>query len=237
MAVLKSEPGYEALLSVIAYLRKGIQGKHAFDIRAPSSQAAQLVHVLSTEIIPNYWTVLTEDTESSETSDLENLLTCLRSIPGINALLTYLRALLREAKADPKGLKQSHTAFNIGFTLDALTRLLQPEDATRHVWSPVKALDNPAHARPLQQEFITLFTNGRIISLTAEAEDTLRQAEQARDETWLADSKAYIDWLSRNLVQWIKEDTSDDERKLCADITARATRLAHSGMLHAYYFL
>ena len=235
LEVLKNQPGYEALLSVLVYLRRGTQGKHPFDIRTPSPQAAQLVHVLSTEIIPNYWTILTEDSGSSQTGDIETLLACLRSIPGINSLLTYLRTLLREAKADPKGLKQSHMAFNIRFILDALTRILEPEDATRRVWSPVNALDNPAHARPLRQEFIALLTNGRIISLSAEAEDLLRQTGQTLDETWLADSNAYVDWLGRNVVEWIKEGVSDDDLKLCADIIARATRLAHSGMSHVHF--
>ena len=232
LEVLKSQPDYEALLSVLGYLRRGIQGRHSFDIRKPSPQAAQLVHTLTTEIIPNYWTVLSEGSAGQQTRDVGTLLTCLRSIPGISSLLTYLRALLREAKADPKGLKQSHTSFNISFILDALSLLLQSEDAIRRVWAPVRSLDNPARSRPLRQEFIALFTNGKIVSLSAEAEDILHQADKAHDEAWQADPKAYIDWLGRSLVEWVKDGVDDDELKLCADTIARATRLPHSGKQH-----
>ena len=93
--VLKKQPGHDVLLSVLIYLRKGIQGKHSFDIRKPSPKAAQIVHVLSTEIIPNYWTVLSEGSTDQKRSDVDILLACFQSIPGINGLLTYLRALLR----------------------------------------------------------------------------------------------------------------------------------------------
>lgn len=227
--VLKRQPGYDALLSVLIYLRKGVQGKHSFDIRNPSPQAAQLVHVLSTEIIPNYWTLLTENSSDQKRGDVDILLACFQSIPGVNGLLTHLRALLRETKADPKGLKQSHVVFNISFILDALSRLLKPDDALRRIWAPVNSLQIPTHVRPLRQEFIALFTSGKIIALSAEAEDILRQADRIQDVSWTADGKTYIDWLGRNVVEWIALSNNDDDLKLCADLTARATRLAHSG--------
>ncbi|KAK7745734.1 telomere binding protein [Diatrype stigma] len=235
--VLKKQPGYDALLSVLIYLRKGVQGKHSFDIRKPSPQAAQLVHVLSTEIIPNYWTLLTEGSSDQKRGDVDILLACLQSIPGVNGLLTYLRALLRETKADPKGLKQSHTIFNISFILDVLSRLLKPDDALKRIWDSVHSLQISTQIRPLRQEFLALFTSGKIISLSAEAEETLRQADKLQDVTWTADGKSYIDWLGRNLTGWITPTMSDVDRKLCADLTARATRLAHSDRLAKQLFV
>ncbi len=228
LEVLKKQPGYDALLSVLIYLRKGIQGKHSFDIRKPSPQASQFLYVLSTEIIPNYWTVLTGASSSQKGADVDILLACLQSIPGINALLTYLRSLLREAKADPKGPKQSYAVFNISFILDALSRLLWANDKLKQIWISVDSLENPARIRPLRQEFIALLTNGKIISLSAEAEYILRQADKLQDSVWAADGQAYIDWLGRNLVEWVRNNSSDDEFKLIADITTRATRLPHS---------
>ncbi|RYP19108.1 hypothetical protein DL765_003524 [Monosporascus sp. GIB2] len=231
LEVLKGQPSYDSLLSVLRYLRKGTQGKHSFDIRIPNPQAAQVIHVLITEIIPNYWTVLTEGSADQLKGDVEILLACLQSIPGINAVVTYLRALLTEAKGDRRGPKQSHAIFTISFILDALSRLLQEDNALKRIWSPVNPLDNHAQVRPLRQEFITLFTSGKIISLCAEAEDILRQADKLQDAVWTGDGKTYIDWLGRNLVEWVRTGLTDDDSKLCADIVTRVSRLAHSDNL------
>ncbi|RYP79893.1 hypothetical protein DL769_002726 [Monosporascus sp. CRB-8-3] len=213
LEVLKGQPSYDSLLSVLRYLRKGTQGKHSFDVRIPNPQAAQVIHVLITEIIPNYWTVLTEGSS------------------GINAVLTYLRALLREAKGDRRGPKQSHAIFTISFILGALSRLLQEDDGLKRIWIPINSLDNHTQVRPLRQEFITLFTSGKIVSLSAEAEDVLRQAGKLQDAVWTGDGKTYIDWLGRSLVEWIRAGLTDDDSKLCAEIVARASRLAHSDNL------
>ncbi|RYP41667.1 hypothetical protein DL767_000872 [Monosporascus sp. MG133] len=231
LEVLKGQPSYDSLLSVLRYLRKGTQGKHSFDVRIPNPQAAQVIHVLITEIIPNYWTVLTEGSAGQLKGDVDILLACLQSIPGINAVLTYLRALLREAKGDRRGPKQSHAVFTISFILDALSRLLQEDDDLKRIWSPIHSLDNHTQVRPLRQEFIILFTSGKIISLSAEAEDILRQADKLQDAVWTGDGKAYIDWLGRNVVQWIRTDLTDNDSKLCAEIVTRASRLAHSDNL------
>ncbi|RYP90114.1 hypothetical protein DL770_003736 [Monosporascus sp. CRB-9-2] len=231
LEVLKGQPSYDSLLSVLRYLRKGTQGKHSFDVRIPNPQAAQVIHVLITEIIPNYWTVLTEGSAGQLKGDVDILLACLQSIPGINAVLTYLRALLREAKGDRRGPKQSHAIFTISFILDALSRLLQEDDDLKRIWSPIHSLDNHTQIRPLRQEFITLFTSGKIISLSAEAEDILRQADKLQDAVWTGDGKSYIDWLGRNLVQWIRTGLTDNDSKLCAEIVTRASRLAHSDNL------
>src|SRR5689334_11641259 len=92
LEALSHEPEYRSLISTLRYLssthREGAAG---FDIRQPSPVSAQLIQVLVSEITPNYWTVLKEDAGERETSGLGLLISCLRSVGGINAILARLK--------------------------------------------------------------------------------------------------------------------------------------------------
>ncbi|KAI1381971.1 telomere length regulation protein-domain-containing protein [Hypoxylon crocopeplum] len=225
LEILKSQPSYDTLLSVLKYLQKGVQGSHAFDIRKPSPQCAQIVHVLVTEIVPNYWTVLRDASTGRSKGDVHVLVSCLQSLSGINAVLAHLRALLKEAKSDPKVLKDSHTSFNMSSVLELLSRLLHSDHDLKSIWDSVGSSGSPAQVRPIRQEFISLFASGKIVSLSAEAEDSCRQAGQLKSDVWISNSKLYIDWLGRNVVQWTLSAVDEDNLKLCAEITTRAMRL------------
>ncbi|KAI2606686.1 telomere length regulation protein-domain-containing protein [Hypoxylon sp. NC1633] len=231
LETLKSQPSYDTLISLLKYLQRGQQGDHTFDIRKPSPQSAQIVHVLVTEIVPNYWTVLRDASAGSNEGDVHLLVSCLQSITGINALLAYLRALIKEAKSEPKLLKGSPVSFNLSSSLDLLTGLLGSDHDLKRIWSSITSLAVPAQSRPMRQELISLFTSGKIISLSAEAEDICRQADQLKKDVWISNIKLYIDWLSRNIVNVALSAAGDDDLKLCADMTARAMRLGNSDSL------
>ncbi|KAI1415814.1 telomere length regulation protein-domain-containing protein [Hypoxylon sp. FL1857] len=227
LEALKSQPSYDTLLSTLRYLRKGFHGKHAFDIRKPTPQGAQIVHVLVTEIVPNYWTVLRDASTGQNEGDILLLISCLQSITGINAVLAYLRALLKEAKSEPKSIKDSHVSFNLSFALELISRLLHDDDEIRSIWSSIGSLGSQAQIRPMRQELISLFTSGKIVSLSAEAEDFCRQTGQLKDDVWLSNTKLYINWLGRNVTQCVKSEASEDDLKLCAEISTRAMRLGN----------
>ncbi|KAI1098692.1 telomere length regulation protein-domain-containing protein [Jackrogersella minutella] len=234
LETLKSQPGYDTLLAALEYLQKGLQGRHSFDIRRPTPQSAQIVHVLVTEIVPNYWTVLRDASTGQNKGDVRLLISCLQSITGINAVLAYLRALLKEAKSDSKSLKDSHVAFNLSFILELLSKLLHADDDIKRIWGSISSLQSQTQIRPMRQEFVSLFTSGKIVSLSAEAEDICRQTNQLKDDIWVSNTKLYIDWLGRNVVQWVRSGASEDHLKLCAEISARAMRLGGSeGLVNA----
>lgn len=229
LEALKSQPSYETLLSILRYLKKGLRGNYAFDIRKPTPQNAQIIHVLVTEIVPNYWTVLRDASVGQTKGDVHLLVSCLKSLAGVNAVLARLRALLKEAKTDPKSLKDSHVSFNLSFSLELLSSLLHADDDIRYFWSGIGSLESAAQARLMRQELISLFTNGKFVSLSAEAEDTCRRAGQLKEDVWISNIKLYSDWLARNVVQWVKSGANEDDLKLCADISMRAMRLGNSG--------
>ncbi|KAI0910529.1 telomere length regulation protein [Ustulina deusta] len=226
---LKTQPNHDTLLAVLGYLQNGGRDhKHNFDIRTPGPLSAQIIHVLVTEIVPNYWTVLQE---ASDRGGVDVLLACLRSLPGINATLTYVRSLIREVKSRPKDSRNSHVIFNLVYTLNLLADLLDDDGEVMHIWNYIASTNGPTRVRPLRQELLSLFASGRIVSLSAEAEDVCRQAGRPIETLWIADNKQYISWLARNQVQWAKSQLKEEDLKLCAELGARALRLGHADIL------
>ncbi|OTB03788.1 hypothetical protein M426DRAFT_321502 [Hypoxylon sp. CI-4A] len=228
LEALKNQPSYETLSSTLRYLQKGLEGSHAFDIRKPTPLSAQIVHVLVTEITPNYWTVLQDASKEGKRSNAYLLASCLQSLTGFNAVLAYLRALLKEAKSDSKSLKGSPVGFNLDSSLELLTSLFQGHDELRRIWGSISSLESPAQIRPMRQEFISLFTSGKIVSLAAEAEDVCQRIGQLKKKPWISDVKRYISWLVRNVSYSAKHQANEESLKLYAEISARAMRLGSS---------
>ncbi|KAJ3565713.1 hypothetical protein NPX13_g7403 [Xylaria arbuscula] len=225
---LKNQPGYDTLIEVLKYLRNESKAKNDFDIRQPGPLSAQLIHVLVTEIVPNYWSVLQQ---ASDKSGLDLLLACLRSLPGVSAALTYLRSLIQAAKHQHKDSSNSHIIFNLGCTLSLLAALLVNDEEVMRIWDHIIATNEPIRVRTLRQEFLSLFANGKVVSLSAEAEDFCRQAGKPIEALWLADNKKYINWLSRAQTRWIKSHPREEDVKVCAELGARALRLGHPEIL------
>ncbi|KAH9888272.1 telomere length regulation protein-domain-containing protein [Xylariomycetidae sp. FL2044] len=226
LQALKSQPSYDTLLSVLTFLRKGTRGKHPFNISTPGSLSAQITQVLIVEIVPNYWPVLQESPGHQQ-----ELISCLQSLTGINAVLTHLRALIRQNQLEPKTSKDSHLIFNLTFALDLLGRLLEGHEQLRRLWAPISSLDNALQRRAMRQELVTLLSSGKIVTLSAEAVHICQQADKLDEPLWIGDGKQYTEWLGHNLVTGIKSDANDEDLKLYADVFVRATRLGHSEWL------
>ncbi|KAI1178779.1 telomere length regulation protein-domain-containing protein [Nemania sp. FL0916] len=227
---LKNEPSHDTLSAVLRYLHNGSKDKHGFDIRSPGPLKAQIIHVLVTEIVPNYWTTVQE---SPDRQDHDTLLACLRSLPGINAVLTYIRSLIKAAASQQQDLKGSHIIFNLTYTLSLLASILDGDDdgEVMRIWDSITSTNDTARIRPLRQEFLSLWTSGKIVSLSAEAEDMCRRAGQHPDAIWIADNKQYLNWLARNQVEWAKSQLRNEDLKVCAELGARALRLGHAEIL------
>ncbi|KAI0877580.1 telomere length regulation protein [Hypoxylon argillaceum] len=228
LETLKDQPSHDTLLAVLDYLQNGGKDNHKFDVRMPGPLGAQIVHALVTEIVPNYWTVLQE---SPDRSSIGLLLACLRSLPGIKATLTYIRSLIREVKSQCKDLKNSYVVFNLVYTLSLLASILDGDDQVMRIWDYIALANGPGHARPLRQEFLMLFASGKIVSLSAEAEDICQQAGRLPEPVWVANNKQYINWLARNQIQWAKSQPKEEDTKLCAELGARAMGLGHAEIL------
>lgn len=232
LEALKSQPSYDKLIAVLRYLRKGIEGQHDFNVQQPGPQSAQIVHLLVSEIAPNYWALLKADASTGEAADLEGLLVALRSVTGINSLTIYLKALLKEAQSDPKGIRNTHVVANLQSTQELLSTLLAAEDTVGKLWIAIKTSKIPAQSRTLRQDLIGLLTNNKITSLSAEADFFLRQVDKTQDDVWTSSTRAYIDWLLRSVVSCLTKSADSETEKFCADTLSRAMKLTHSGERH-----
>ncbi|KAF3016188.1 telomere binding protein [Neopestalotiopsis sp. 37M] len=233
LETLKHQPSYDELISVLGYLRQGWQGNHVFNVHQPSPEAAQIIHILVTEIVPNYWEVIKESTvKEHKNPDLKLMLDCLLSVTGINAVAAFIRALIQQAKNDPKGVEQSNAIITLGSVLDLASHLLEPEDQLQTIWRNLSpSMENSARARAIRQEFISLVAGGKMVSLSAEAEILLREAETSKQSFWVADSKLYVRWLGTNLKTWIRNEQTEDSLKLCAELLSKSLKLGHADML------
>ncbi|KAK4144931.1 telomere length regulation protein-domain-containing protein [Dichotomopilus funicola] len=231
LEILKDEPDYDSLIFVLTFLSQ----RKTPSIKSPTPLSAQLIQVLVSEIVPNYWAILIEDghqSQKTKKSGLNPLLFCLSSITGVNAILVRLRALTQEAKGSnqPTQLKRPDVSLNLGILLDLLGRVLQPDNWLLEAYRvAVAGGEAPAKVRPRVQEIVSTVGGGRIVSLAAEAEDVLKNDSAGRntDGVWLADSKQFTQWLGRNIVSLLRSDTGTDEKKFASDVFGKALRLGH----------
>lgn len=241
LEILRHEPDFNSLAAVLRFLSREVRAKAGLsNIAVPSPIGAQLVQVLVAEIAPNYWTVLREEgsdkseerAQGTTRSDLQNFLLCLRSIPGVNAVLLRLRAFTLEAKAEKKDVKRPDLTANLRITLELLCALLEGPESPARIWvSSAAAADSPAKRKPLAQEFLTLLGSGRVISWAAEAEEVIKNTDKGSKESlfWITNRAEYCTWLTRSVAEWIACDESTEDAKLCSEVLARALRLGDTG--------
>ena len=234
LEVLRHEPDYKSLVSVLRFLSPGKSELDVFNIARPGPVSAQLVQVLVSEIVPNYWALLKEDSHGGKASPLKLLIGCLHSITGINSILVRLKALIQEAKSETKEPKRPDISLNLGILLDLLCFVLKGDGSVYEIWKFARAtLESEAKTRPLAQELVTLFGSGKIVSLSAEAAELLKdkKTQKISDEIWQADSLRYTEWLGRNIVKWLTSDSAVGQTKICSDLFVKSLQLGHSELL------
>ncbi|KAK4240795.1 telomere length regulation protein-domain-containing protein [Achaetomium macrosporum] len=236
LEILRHEPDYDSLISVLSFLsRHEPPDSHLPIIKLPSPLSAQLVQILVSNIVPNYWAILTEDVHRGKNSGLKLLLYCLSSITGVNAILVRLRALVQEAKSEAAAKpKRPDISLNLAILLDLLSCVLQGDGWLFEAWRLATwGTDESARVKPRVQEIVATLGSGRIISLAAEAEEVAKANNPSKrvDDIWPANSLQYTQWLGRNIVKLVLSDLRPDQRKLCSDLFAKALRLGHSDRL------
>ncbi|PNY26586.1 DNA replication checkpoint protein tel2 [Tolypocladium capitatum] len=235
LEVLKSQPDYDALVAVLRCLTLDAPAPGAIQLQVPSPKSAAIVHVLVTEIAPNYWTLLQEGSTnagagpaSSRPDDVELLLRCLRSVAGLNAVIAHVAALLRESKVGSRESKRPDIKLNLGVFLDLLAALLKGDDFIWNIWTSSTArLADATLKRVQSQHMASLIGNGRILSTAAEASSLVGKEELSTEARWLSDGVEFSRWIGRNVAYWVKLQPAEDELSFCFDMLQRAIRLGY----------
>ena len=238
LEILRNEPDHGSLVSTLRYLR---DESSDFNITLPSPLAAQLVHVLVSDVVPNYWDLLFDGKKSNarkqakanSASELDLLLSCLRSVTGLNALLLSLKQLVQQSKEAKAAVGGPNTHDVLMILLQVLTELMKGdefiEEISDKIWSPTAPLSNQ---RAIWKEFLSIVGSGKILGLAAEAEDVVNElSKKIGEKYWIADGSSYSTWLARNITHWARtlHTDSENEWKCCGEMLSKAFRLGFTG--------
>jgi telomere length regulation protein len=242
---LKNQPDYDSLISVLQFLSSHRTTSDGFSFSAPSPKNASIIHLLVTEIAPNYWTLLLEGTVDDAThhnaalpSDADLFICCLRSLTGLNAVITQIRALIQEARLGGKEERRTDLSLNLGILLSVLSSILDADGSIPAIWSEsTRSIANTALQRVQSQKLSSILTNGQIISTSAEALEIIGR-DKVRDGTqWVGDGLQYSTWMGNAIVRWVISSPEADAMSFSSELFQRALSLHHSGKLsdHRYY--
>ncbi|KAM0564466.1 hypothetical protein ACHAPJ_000680 [Fusarium lateritium] len=233
---LKSQPDYDSLIAVLQFLSSNKPASDGFSFSAPSPKSASIVHLLVSEIAPNYWTLLIEgavDDDSHHTAslpkDAELFLSCLRSLTGLNAIITQIRALIQESRLGGKEEKRTDLSLNTGILLSLLAAILGSDGSISALWSTsTRGISNAALQRVQSQKLGSILTNGQIVSTSAEALEVIGSDRARVDTQWVADGLQYSKWLGNSLVSWVISSPEVDAMTFSSELFQKSLSLHHS---------
>ena len=177
------------------------------DIRLPGPATAQIITVLLSKTLPDFWDHFEEDHSYQQSKS--DVVAILRSVPGLGGILARLRNLINEHKQTKATSGSSHQLRVLLQVLDLITG---PFACSRDVWTQIAsgAGNNPTQRTLVWKEYVSTIASGRLLSTVAEAENMLKQEGQNLNDTWMSDGSTFARWLGQNVVDMVRlYDTSD----------------------------
>lgn len=236
--VLRNQPDYDSLILVLQYLSAGGRGHEHFQLQKPGPKSATLIHLLVSEITPNYWTLLQEGSVDDSPSqghansqDVNLFTRCLQSGAGLSGILTHIKALIEEHKFGGRDTKRPDISLNLGIFLDLLSCLLDGDDSVRAIWmASTGTLDSAGLKKAQSQALLSILGSGRIPSLAAEALSIVDEGDLQSRARWTADGVEYSRWIGRNIASWARILKGEDaETQFCFDVFQRGMSLGYAG--------
>ncbi|KIL94895.1 hypothetical protein FAVG1_01826 [Fusarium avenaceum] len=233
---LKNQPDYDSLISVLQFLSSHRTASDGFSFSAPSPKNASIIHLLVTEIAPNYWTLLLEGAVEDATrhdtalpSDADLFICCLRSLTGLNAVITQIRALIQEARLGGKEERRTDLSLNLGILLSVLSSILVTDGSIPAIWSEsTRSIANTGLQRIQSQKLSSILTNGQIVSTSAEAMEIIGRDKIRDDTQWVGDGLLYSTWMGNAIVAWVISSPEADAMSFSSELFQRALSLQHS---------
>jgi telomere length regulation protein len=235
LEILRNEPDYETLISTLRYLANATSD---FNITSPSAHASQLVHVLVSDIVPTFWSVLQQSDSaqkeglSKRTTDLELFLFCLRSVTGLNAIILSLKQAIQQSREPRKTIGGGQIQDDLARLLQVISTLLKGDETVKVISERIWHASNVSHRqKAIWNEFLSIAAGGRILGTSAEADDTINDLSKGiHEKHWVSDGVLYCRWLTRNITHWAKTISIDsDVWKYCGEILSKSLRLGYSG--------
>lgn len=221
---LKSQPDLGALLQVIVKLPLCSITNDGFCTSVPSPKTAALNSLLVQEILPNFW-------KSLEEKERKVLCKCFRTLSGIGAVIARLGELSSQSKSQKLPGHGVGRAGHINDTLEVLEGTLKGENLLLSVWNSTSSPDIPKNQRDsIWKEFTLLVASGKIISSSAQAEDSMKSFGKSEKSFWMAHGERYAKWLGENLVCLLAKRDGEESACIAASkLLSRAMSLGYTG--------
>ncbi|OAA67597.1 Telomere length regulation protein [Cordyceps fumosorosea ARSEF 2679] len=232
--LLKSQPDYHSLISSLQFLCDNSDTITA----KPSPQSAAVIHLLVTEITPNYWTLLLESSASSsdgsisEDNDASLLLRSLSNVAGLNATVAHINSLLVESRQRKKDVSSQDIHLHLQTFLDVTASLLRRPGAIRQIWTEsVLGLPDAAMRKLQSQTLNSLLASSRVLSTASEASSVIGVDRLKTTSKFITDGAEYVKWIATNIASWAQVASTDLELRSCYDILQRSMSLGYQKTL------
>ncbi|KAI5366456.1 putative telomere length regulation protein [Septoria linicola] len=221
LVLLRGQPSANEVTYVLRQLQTGDALPPGFSINALGPQQAQIINTLISTIIPDFW-------PSFDELDRKVLASCLCNVAGLNAIVARIR-LQTDVLASKNRSKAISEELNC--LLDVINRLLEKRSFACQIWLDLlKAVSDKTKQVLAWKDFITLTGSGKIVGITARAEDLLSDASDGPlKRSWISNASAYAIWLGENIVFLTVKPTdgvealhNSDKAKAAAQLLARA---------------
>ena len=225
LKALKEDPDYKTVSEVLKYLASESDRKDGFNLIKPDPVSGNIAYQLINTSIPNYWQTLKEHKVQTK-----QLVRCLRNPCGIGVILSRLRLLIADSRQKKPVDQIRDASSQITDLLDILRGLLQDNWTLSFVWNDVQTFAKDAtQSKMIWREFVLQVTSGKILSLSAEAEDVLKDRTPSRKAEWLSDGSEYAAWLGRNIAVLVKEgEESRDVASAVVEFGGKALSLGYA---------
>jgi telomere length regulation protein len=228
--LLKHEPDFASVERAVRFLGKP---NPQVDIKIPSPAATPIVHLLVSDVLPNYWEQIFEDESAKKLA--KATLRCLRSIPALGAIVARLRMFATESGAKDQQGK--------GFLVSRTTRLIQLLE--RILAADTVLLEISAHIeecggsdtqkRLLWKELVAITASGKLVSVVSEAEDSIKLLGDYQGRSWIGVGQEYGAWSGRNVAEFASHMPEERIDSVCAQLISKSLSLGYTGKAASFY--
>ncbi|KAK2749235.1 telomere binding protein [Myotisia sp. PD_48] len=238
LKVVKSRPSLRAVSQALRYIDPACSNDGEFNILAPTAMSAQILHIIITTTIPDHWSSINTDkrlkidTHSDKSHKLRGaVLRCLKSVGGLGALLTELRALVAEQNLSQQDKSRQDKGFLILDYLSILSSLLKPDTFLYSVYADITKFNaDPVKCQLLWQELTSFLASGQLLSVAAEAVHHVKDSQPKSSTIWVADGKLYSSWIGKAIAYMASQLQCSDTQgwKYLATLTGRSLSIGYS---------
>ena len=224
--VLKHEPDFASVERVVHFLGKA---NPQVDIKIPSPTATPILHLLVSDVLPNYWEQIFEDESAKKLA--KATLRCLRSIPALGAIVARLRMFAAESGAkDQRG-----TAFLVSRTarlIHLLEKVLATDTVLLEISTHIQECGaSDTQRRLLCKELVAIVASGKLVSAVSEAEDGVKLYGNYQGRSWIGVGQEYGAWLGRNVGEFVSHMPKERLDGVCSQLISKSLSLGYTGMV------